>query len=63
MRFRKRVTLSDVAVKAGVSKQTVSRVINNKPDVSASTRKHVQTIIKAMGYIPDPIALDRKSVV
>src|SRR3712207_6627280 len=42
--------ISDVAQTAGVSYQTVSRVLNNAPDVSAATRERVQRIIKDMGY-------------
>jgi DNA-binding LacI/PurR family transcriptional regulator len=42
--------ISDVAQTAGVSYQTVSRVLNNAPDVSAATRERVQQIIKDMGY-------------
>jgi LacI family transcriptional regulator len=35
---------------------TVSRVLNNRPDVSAKTRKHVQEIIKELGYAPNMAA-------
>jgi DNA-binding LacI/PurR family transcriptional regulator len=56
MSGKKRVTIGDVARKAGVSKQTVSRVINEKPDVAPETREHIQSIIQSMGYTPDPIA-------
>ncbi|MFD3444420.1 LacI family DNA-binding transcriptional regulator [Microbacteriaceae bacterium 4G12] len=42
--------ISDVAQTAGVSYQTVSRVLNNAPDVSAATRERIQQIIKDMGY-------------
>jgi len=60
MRQKKRITIADVALKAGVSKQTVSRVINQKPDVAPHTRKQVKDVIKAMGYTPDPIARSMK---
>jgi DNA-binding LacI/PurR family transcriptional regulator len=52
----KRVIISDVAEEAGVSKQTVSRVINNRPDVADHTRKRIKEIIARLGYHPDPIA-------
>ena len=52
----KKVTIKDVARVAGVSTQTVSRVINNRPDVSPDTRKHVQQIISDLGYAPNVIA-------
>jgi DNA-binding LacI/PurR family transcriptional regulator len=53
---RRRVTINDVAKLAGVSYQTVSRVINNKPNVSTTTRQRVQEIITETGYRPSPIA-------
>jgi LacI family transcriptional regulator len=51
-----RVTMADVAREAGVSLMTVSRVINNKGDVSAETRRHVLEIIGRMGYRPSGVA-------
>jgi DNA-binding LacI/PurR family transcriptional regulator len=42
--------LSDVAKKAGVSEATVSRVLNDKPGISASTRATVLTALDVMGY-------------
>ncbi|MFW5714063.1 MAG: LacI family DNA-binding transcriptional regulator, partial [Brevefilum sp.] len=53
---KKRVTISDVAEKAGVSKQTVSRVINGRPNVADHTRGRIKEIITKLGYQPDPIA-------
>jgi LacI family transcriptional regulator len=52
----RRVTIDDVAEKAGVSYQTVSRVINNRPDVSPATRRRVQNVILEMGYRPSRVA-------
>ncbi len=48
--------MSDVARKAGVSLMTVSRVINDKEDVSVETRLRVLEIIKSMDYRPSAIA-------
>ena len=48
----KRVSMLDVAHAAGVSHQTVSRVINNSPDVSANTRMRVLHVIQQLGYHP-----------
>ena len=45
-----RYTLVDVAKAAGVSYQTVSRVLNNLPDVSPATRERVLTAIEELGY-------------
>ncbi len=53
---RRRVTIDDVAKLAGVSYQTVSRVINNQPHVSPATKQRVQEVIAETGYRPSPIA-------
>jgi LacI family transcriptional regulator len=50
------ITIKDVAKAAGVSTQTVSRVLNQRPDVSPETREHVERIIHEMGYAPNIIA-------
>lgn len=47
-----RVTIAEVARQARVSKTTVSRVLNNKADVDASTAIRVREVIAATGYIP-----------
>lgn len=46
----KRPTIQDVAREAGVSYGTVSRVLNDHPEVAAETRARVQQVIKKMGY-------------
>jgi LacI family transcriptional regulator len=51
-----RVTMADVAREAGVSLMTVSRVINNKGDVSPTTRQHVLEVVEQLGYRPSGIA-------
>jgi|WetSurSiteA1Bulk_404760.scaffolds.fasta_scaffold04500_4 LacI family transcriptional regulator len=51
-----RATIREVASSAGVSTQTVSRVINNRPDVSPETRKRVQGIIDDLDYQPSALA-------
>lgn len=48
----KRPSMFEVAKKAGVSHQTVSRVINHSPDVSSATRERVLAVIEEMGYRP-----------
>lgn len=53
---KSKITIKDVAKAAGVSTQTVSRVINNRPDVSPQTREVVKKVIKDMGYAPNFIA-------
>lgn len=52
----KRPTLRDVARFAGVSYQTVSRVINDSAHVSPATRKRVLKAIKTLGYRPNRAA-------
>ncbi len=49
----KNVTLDDVARKAGVSRATVSRVVNNYPHVSSRVRQRVLRAIEEMGYNPN----------
>jgi LacI family transcriptional regulator len=51
-----RATIKEVASVAGVSTQTVSRVINERPDVSPETRKKVQEVIKNLSYQPSALA-------
>lgn len=55
----KRTTIKDVAKSAGVSYQTVSRVINNKPDVSSETRRRVLEVIEKLNYRPSMAATSR----
>lgn len=52
----KRTTIRQVARAAGVSTQTVSRVINDRPDVSSETRVRVQRIIQDLDYQPSALA-------
>ena len=47
-----RVTIADVAREAGVSKTTVSRVINLKGEVDGSTAARVREVIADLGYVP-----------
>lgn len=52
----KRATMLDVAAAAGVSYQTVSRVINDHPNVKAETRARVLEVIAQLNYRPDRAA-------
>ncbi|MBB5279696.1 LacI family transcriptional regulator [Pacificimonas flava] len=49
-------TINDVAALAGVSKKTVSRVINRSPLLSDATRDKVETAIRKIGFVPNPQA-------
>jgi LacI family transcriptional regulator len=51
-----RVTIREIAQMTGVSMQTVSRVINKRPDVSPSTRDAVEAAIAAVGFQPSAVA-------
>ena len=51
-----RVTLKDVAEKAGVAKSTVSFVLNNSKPVATKTRKRILEVIKELGYSPCEVA-------
>ena len=48
-----RVTIRDVAKKAGVSITTVSKALNDYTDVNPDTRKHIQEIARQMNYVPN----------
>ncbi|MDX6234921.1 MAG: LacI family transcriptional regulator [Nocardioidaceae bacterium] len=50
------VTLADVAAKAGVGAGTVSRVLNDRPKVSPTTRARVLAAIELLDYRPNPLA-------
>ena len=53
---KNKTTIYDVAAKAGVSRQTVSRVLNNRQDVADETRSRVKKIMVEMSYHPSAIA-------
>jgi LacI family transcriptional regulator len=59
-RRRQAVTIKHVAADAGVSLQTVSRVINNEPNVRPEMKERVQSSIDRLGYVPS-IAAQRMS--
>ena len=52
-----KVTIADIAKRADVSKTTVSRVLNNKPDVDATTRESILAIIRETGFVPHSSAI------
>jgi len=53
---KKRVTIKDVAQAAGVSTQTVSRVMNKVSYVSEDTRQRVEAVVEQLGYHPSTLA-------
>lgn len=52
------ITITDVAKLAGVSKATVSRVLNNSGYVNEETRKRVEQIVKENHYVPSASAIN-----
>jgi LacI family transcriptional regulator len=50
------ITIHDIARMCGVSAQTVSRVINNRPDVSPATRSAILAAIAEVGFRPNAVA-------
>lgn len=56
IQYRQRVTIDDVARRAGVSIATVSRVVSGAQNVTLVTTAKVNAAIQEMGYKPNPIA-------
>ena len=52
------MTIKDIARACNVSISTVSRVLNDRPDVSESVRQKVLEVVEAQGYIPNNSARD-----
>jgi len=52
----KRVTIEDVAAAVGVSRQTVSRAMNDKGEISPATKERVLQAIQELGYQPNRLA-------
>ena len=55
-RLPRAITIDDVADRAGVSAKTVSRVLNNEPNVRPSKREQVMKAARDLGYRPNPAA-------
>ncbi|MFI9759182.1 LacI family DNA-binding transcriptional regulator [Streptomyces sp. NPDC051963] len=53
---RRQPTLGEVALRAGVSVGTVSRVINNRRHVSKKARQAVESAVAELGYVPNMAA-------
>lgn len=51
--MKERVTINDVAAASGVSKATVSYVLNGKKKVSEETKNKILDVIQKMGFVPD----------
>ncbi|QLY39542.1 LacI family transcriptional regulator [Hujiaoplasma nucleasis] len=55
------VTIKDISKKSGVSVATVSKAINNYPDISEKTKKNILKLAKEMGYVPNSSARSLKT--
>lgn len=53
---KKRMTISDIAEEAGVSKATVSRVLSNSPKVKSESKEKILQIIKKHSFVPNNLA-------
>lgn len=53
---RRRATIHDVAAEAGISRGTVSRVLNNEPYVSETARRAVEAAVAKVGYVRNAAA-------
>lgn len=56
-----KVTLQDIAKATGVTVNTVSRALKNKPDISRPTCEHIQQVAREMGYVRNYIASSLRS--
>ena len=56
LQTRRRVTIDDIARHAGVTKTTVSRALNDRPDVNPETRDRIAEIAERLGYVPSATA-------
>ena len=57
----RRVTIGDVARHAGVSRKTVSRVVNREGNVSSQLRRKVEKVVAQLNYVPDRQARSLRS--
>lgn len=55
------VTLKDIAIRCGLSVATVSKAMNNMPDISPATVQRVRDAARSMGYMPNSAARSMKT--
>jgi LacI family gluconate utilization system Gnt-I transcriptional repressor len=53
---KSKMTVKDIALRAGVSESTVSRIMRNKGPIAEDTRARVMDAVRATGYVPNRIA-------
>ena len=54
----RRTTIKDVAALAGVSPATVSRTLDDRPEISAETKERVRAACAQLGYVPNAAAIN-----
>ncbi|MCD4768547.1 MAG: LacI family transcriptional regulator [Bacteroidales bacterium] len=57
---RGNITIKDIARELKISPSTVSRALNDHPDISPETKKTVNSLAEKWNYVPNPIALSLK---
>jgi len=57
----KKITIKEVAARAGVSYQTVSKVLNHQAQVSKATEKRILDAVRELGYRPNQIARNMRA--
>ena len=55
------VSIKNVSIRCGLSISTVSKALNNRPDISPETREYVCQVAKEMGYLPNSAARSLKT--
>lgn len=56
-------SLKDLAKECGVSVATVSKALNDQPDIAAATRERIRAAARRMGYLPNAAARASKPTV
>ena len=56
------VTIKDIARKCGVGVSTVSRAMNNHPDINPKTKEMILQVIAELGFVPNNSARNLKRV-
>ncbi len=59
--YAKHATIIDIARKLGISPSTVSRALNDHPDIKKETKEKVRKVAKELRYTPNPIAQSLKT--
>jgi len=54
---KRHISLKDIALEIGVSISTVSRALNNHPDISPEVTRKIQKLAGEMNYTPNPLAM------